>query len=292
MRLTIATWNINSVRLRINLVARFVKSRRPTSLPAGDEVPRQRVPALEFPQARLSAMSRSTARRAITASPSPRSCRLTEVDRRGFCDKGDARHLAATVTPDGAPARLHNFYVPAGGDEPDPLINPKFAHKLAFLDEMAAWFGRRARSAMAMPFSSAISTSPRWRPTSGATRRCSASSATPRSRSRSSASSAPPGRGSTPCAAIVPAEEKLYTWWSYRARDWALSNRAAGSIMSGSAKASRRALAACKWWPRAAAGSAPPITRRCWFTSISDRGPIRADLRSPRGDPRPPRVRR
>ena len=23
----------------------------------------------------------------------------------------------------------------------------------------------------------------------------------------------------------VPAEEKLYTWWSYRARDWALSNQ-------------------------------------------------------------------
>ena len=24
---------------------------------------------------------------------------------------------------------------------------------------------------------------------------------------------------------IVPADQKLYTWWSYRARDWALSNR-------------------------------------------------------------------
>jgi hypothetical protein len=27
---------------------------------------------------------------------------------------------------------------PAGGDEPDPDINEKFAHKLAFLDEMRA----------------------------------------------------------------------------------------------------------------------------------------------------------
>ncbi|WP_204271854.1 hypothetical protein, partial [Escherichia coli] len=33
----------------------------------------------------------------------------------------------------------HNFYVPAGGDEPDPAINEKFAHKLGFLDEMEAW---------------------------------------------------------------------------------------------------------------------------------------------------------
>ena len=33
---------------------------------------------------------------------------------------------------------LHNFYVPAGGDIPDPALNPKFEHKLQFLDEMKA----------------------------------------------------------------------------------------------------------------------------------------------------------
>ena len=32
--------------------------------------------------------------------------------------------------------RIHNFYVPAGGDEPDPGKNPKFDHKLKFVDEM------------------------------------------------------------------------------------------------------------------------------------------------------------
>src|SRR5262249_62131874 len=36
------------------------------------------------------------------------------------------------------PVTRHNFYVRAGGDEPDPAINPKFAHKLSFLDEMQA----------------------------------------------------------------------------------------------------------------------------------------------------------
>ena len=38
----------------------------------------------------------------------------------------------------GDPLTLHNFYVPAGGDEPDPEINVKFKHKLDFLDEMRA----------------------------------------------------------------------------------------------------------------------------------------------------------
>jgi exodeoxyribonuclease-3 len=32
------------------------------------------------------------------------------------------------------PLTGYSFYVPAGGDEPDPSVNGKFAHKLAFLD--------------------------------------------------------------------------------------------------------------------------------------------------------------
>ena len=57
---------------------------------------------------------------------------LTVIGRRSFCEKGDARHIAVTLTLGGAGDRavvLHNFYVPAGGDEPDPAVNPKFAHK-------------------------------------------------------------------------------------------------------------------------------------------------------------------
>ena len=35
---------------------------------------------------------------------------------------------------------VHNLYIPAGGDLPDPALNPKFAHKLDFLAELRAWF--------------------------------------------------------------------------------------------------------------------------------------------------------
>lgn len=44
-----------------------------------------------------------------------------------------------------APVTVHNFYVPAGGDIPDPELNEKFAHKLAFLDELTAWERLRSR---------------------------------------------------------------------------------------------------------------------------------------------------
>ena len=53
-------------------------------------------------------------------------------------NKGDARHVAVEFLNG---LILHNFYIPAGGDVADPELNPKFAHKLAFLDEMTAYFG-------------------------------------------------------------------------------------------------------------------------------------------------------
>ena len=43
------------------------------------------------------------------------------------------------------PLTGHNYYIPAGGDEPDPKINPKFDHKLHFLKGMEKFFARRAK---------------------------------------------------------------------------------------------------------------------------------------------------
>src|SRR3546814_1528719 len=60
---------------------------------------------------------------------------LQAPSKQIWCDRDDCRHLAVTV----GGVELHNFYVPAGGDVPDPELNGKFAHKLQFLAEMAAW---------------------------------------------------------------------------------------------------------------------------------------------------------
>ncbi len=58
---------------------------------------------------------------------------------RTFCGKIDSRHISVAFGPKAQiaePLIVHNFYVPAGGDIPDPALNPKFEHKLSFLDEM------------------------------------------------------------------------------------------------------------------------------------------------------------
>ena len=100
---------------------------------------------------------------------SPAAGRTRAAD--DFCDKGDARHIGAAFTVGDGRSSLHNFYVPAGGDEPDPAINAKFAHKLAFFDEFRN--GRAPQDLRARTSSwSATSMSRRWSTTSGATRRC------------------------------------------------------------------------------------------------------------------------
>jgi exodeoxyribonuclease-3 len=226
MRLTLATWNINSVRLRIGLVARLVKEWAPDVICLQEtkcrdsEFPLASFHKLGFPHVVINGQKGYHG--VAIASKLP----LTSIDRRGFCEKGDARHLAVTVTPHeaGPPVRLHNFYVPAGGDEPDPLINPKFAHKLAFLDEMAAWMGSEAICADDAILVGDLNIAPLETDVWSHKALLSVVSHTPIEVAKLGLL-LKAGPWIDAMRRFVPAEEKLYTWWSYRARDWALSNR-------------------------------------------------------------------
>ncbi len=42
-----------------------------------------------------------------------------------------------------AGVEIQNFYIPAGGDLPDPELNPKFAHKLDFYARLTAYTAKR-----------------------------------------------------------------------------------------------------------------------------------------------------
>ena len=139
MRLTVTTWNINSVRLRIDLVAKFVKAVRPdilclqeTKCP-DDRFPRKRFKRLGYEHVALNGQKGYHGVVVLSRLPFER------FDIQSFCGKTDCRHVSAAFGERAGlrdPITIHNFYVPAGGDTPDPEINVKFAHKLAFLDEM------------------------------------------------------------------------------------------------------------------------------------------------------------
>jgi exodeoxyribonuclease-3 len=118
--------------------------------------------------------------------------------------------------------RHPQFYVPAGGDEPDPAVNAKFAHKLSFLEEMRSWL-EGARSARAAIMVGDLNVAPLEQDVWSHKQLLRVVSHTPGETERLEAV-----RSTGWIDAVryfVPAEEKLYTWWSYRAHDWEASNR-------------------------------------------------------------------
>lgn len=119
---------------------------------------------------------------------------------------------------------IHNFYVPAGGDVADPELNEKFAHKLAFLRQMEnfAETGRAQRRAEILVGD--LNIAPLEHDVWSHKQLLDVVSHTPieteaLNRIRLS------GGWCDSVRDLVPEPEKIYTWWSYRAADWALSNK-------------------------------------------------------------------
>ena len=139
MPFSIATWNINSVRLRMPLVERLPAEQAPDVLCLQET----KCPDDLFPFARLRAgsatsTSRSTARRAITAWRPSRGGRSRSSKSAGSATSTTAGTSRCAFRPAASRSCCTISTCPAGGDEPDPEINPKFRHKLDFVAEMNA----------------------------------------------------------------------------------------------------------------------------------------------------------
>jgi exodeoxyribonuclease III len=227
MNLTITTWNINSVRLRIDLVARFVKAARPDVIClqetkcTDDKFPLKRFRRLGYTHAALNGQKGYHGVAILSRLP------LESIDVRNYCGKPDSRHLAVRIGERAGlanPVTVHNFYVPAGGDEPDPEKNAKFAHKLAFLDEMRAAAdmrpGRDDRAVLVGDLNVAPLEHDVWshrqmlKVVSHTPLECEKLTAVQKA-----------GDWFDVLRAYVPEPTKLYTWWSYRAQDWQATDR-------------------------------------------------------------------
>lgn len=216
----ITTWNINSVRLRIDQVTRFLKKEAPDVLCLQEiKCIEDSFPSKAFHKAgyeHLAISGQPGYHGVAIASRLP----LKKIEKRSFCGKSDSRHIAASL-PGGV--RIHNFYVPAGGDEPDPVKNEKFAHKLEFLDEMTAWFselGPRSKSVLVGDLNVAPAEHDVW----SHKQLLKIVSHTPVEVEK--LSQVIDSHGWLDVAReLVPEPEKLFSWWSYRARDWRASNR-------------------------------------------------------------------
>ncbi len=219
----ITTWNINSVRLRMPLVAQFLKEKDPDVLCLQEtkcrdaEFPMKDLSALGYKHAAINGQKGYHGVAIVSKEP------LRLLEKRDFCEKGDARHISVEVEGAGGPITLHNFYVPAGGDEPDVSINPKFAHKLNFLDEMKEWGANGAAKGRVMLVGD-LNIAPLEHDVWSHKALLKVVSHTPIEVEKLT-NVCRAGNWIDAMRHFVPAEEKLFTWWSYRAADWAASNR-------------------------------------------------------------------
>ncbi|HEY2033659.1 MAG TPA: exodeoxyribonuclease III [Rhizomicrobium sp.] len=218
----LATWNINSVRLRFNAVARFLRTEAPDVLALQEtKVVNDLFPAPGF--AKLGYVHQAiNGQKGYHGVAILSKLPFRSQSAREFCAKGDCRHMSA-VFENGV--ELHNFYVPAGGDIPDPKVNDKFAHKLDFLREMEAMFAHRAdRHAAPVVLVGDLNVAPLENDVWSHKQLLSVVSHTPvEVELFGNAREAFEWNDVT--RQFVPEDQKIYSWWSYRAQDWRASDR-------------------------------------------------------------------
>ena len=223
--LRVATWNINSVRLRHPLLKELVAALDPDVLclqetKCPDELfPEEEIRALGF--AHIARKGMKGYNGVAILSRLPFEVRAGDPD---WCSKGDCRHLGVTLDAPGlGPIELHDFYVPAGGDLPDREANPKFAHKLDFVAEATAWCASRGPARRAILVGD-LNIAPLEHDVWSHRQMLDVVSHTPVEVEALTAWQRA-GEWHDAVRHFVPEDQKLYTWWSYRARDWAATDR-------------------------------------------------------------------
>jgi exodeoxyribonuclease-3 len=227
MQLKITTWNINSVRLRIGLVTKFIKAARPdvlclqeTKCP-DDKFPLKPLRRLGYEHAALNGQKGYHGVSILSRLP------FESHTLEHFCGKTDCRYVSATLGEAAGlrdPITLHNFYVPAGGDIPDPDVNVKFAHKLAFLDEMRAHAKLRPAPHERAILVGDLNVAPLEHDVWSHKQMLRVVSHTPIECEKLTAACSAGGWVDA-MRMLTPEPAKLFTWWSYRALDWAASDR-------------------------------------------------------------------
>lgn len=227
MKLSVSTWNINSVRLRIDQVRRFLELEQPdilclqeTKCP-DDKFPFKDLKSFGYPF--IANVGQKGYNGVAILSKYP----FSESKALPLCDRSDARHISVTLAAEAKKAAgitINNFYVPAGGDIPDPDVNEKFAHKLQFLAEMQQWGERTRQTRGPAILVGDLNIAPLEHDVWSHKQLLNVVSHTPLE-TETLETLRVQGGWVDGMRLLRPEPEKIYSWWSYRSPDWAAADK-------------------------------------------------------------------
>jgi len=216
----IATWNINSVRLRLDNLLKLTAEEQPDIICLQETKVRDE----DFPELIIKTFGYDY----IVYNGEKSYNGVAILSRIPFTPletlrlvKHDSRHLSVGFENG---LELHNFYIPAGGDEPDVNINPKFAHKLDYCDQVKDWFSNNRKKSDKIMLVGDLNIAPLENDVWSHKQLINEVSHTPIEIEKLMAIKDSLGFHDT-IRKFVPETEKIYSWWSYRNRDWRKSNR-------------------------------------------------------------------
>ncbi|QQA43090.1 exodeoxyribonuclease III [Pelagovum pacificum] len=213
MTFTLATWNINSVRLREDLVLHLLQTEAPDVLCLQecksplDKIPLEGFSALGYRY--MVGRGQKSYNGVAILSKLP----IREVAAYDYASLGHARHIAGQLDNG---VTIHNFYVPAGGDKPDREVNEKFGQKLDYLTAMRDAFHAEAPETSILVGD--LNIAPREDDVWNHKQLLKVVSHTP-IEVEHLGETQDAGRWVDVTRADIP-EGQLYSWWSYRSPDW------------------------------------------------------------------------
>ena len=247
MPFTLATWNINSVRLREALVLRLLADEMPDILCLQEcKSPVEKIPLEGFAglgYRHVVARGQKGYNGVAILSKLP----IADAGSVDFAGLGHARHVAARLENG---VVIHNCYVPAGGDIPDRAANEKFGQKLDYMTHLRDFFrtDRPAKSILVGDLNIAPREDDVW----NHRQLLKIVSHTP-VEVEHFGDAMEAGGWVDVTRADIPTG-LLYSWWSYRAPDWDAADKGrrldhiwASPDIAGAAHGSRILRAARGW---------------------------------------------
>ncbi len=213
MTFTLATWNINSVRLRENLVAQLMREEAPDVLCLQEcKSPVEKIPMEQFQSLGYHHFV-GRGQKGYNGVGIFSKLPMEEAGAEDYANLGHARHIAGRLENG---VTVHNFYVPAGGDKPDRTVNEKFGQKLDYLTEMRDAFHATAPQKSILVGD--LNIAPREDDVWDHKKLLKVVSHTP-VEVEHLADVQDAGKWVDVTRADIP-DGRLYSWWSYRSPDW------------------------------------------------------------------------